>query len=269
MKKRKILLALCILFLLAAGLRYYNTSVDCLEVAVTVAGLPEAFDGLRILLLTDLHGRQIGENSKTLLRLAAETQPDLIALCGDMLDEAEQLPTLVTLAQGLTELAPVFYVTGNHEWAARCVGETVAALEECGVVCLRNDFVTLTREGQRLILAGTEDPNGPADMCTPEELVQQIRAQAPDDCVVLLNHRNEPPQTWQALGVQVVLSGHAHGGVIRLPFVGGLLDTDRSLFPAYDAGLYRSGQTALYVSRGLGGVRLLCRPELPVIVLKK
>ena len=183
----------------------------------------------------------------------------------------EKLPPLL---RGLCAIAPVYYVTGNHEWRVPGLRGILAQMRACGVTVLQDDWRVLRRGEDALVLAGTDDPCGPAERKTPAELIAEIRAEAGEAAfLLLLTHRNDQLPQWSALGVQAVLAGHCHGGVVRLPFVGGLFGTDRRLCPAWDAGLYRQGETALYVSRGLGYTnvhfRLFNRPEVAVIVLRR
>ena len=138
----------------------------------------------------------------------------------------------------------------------------------CVVVALT--ALLLERDGQTIVLAGADDPNAYRDMDTPADLLTRIRAEVPGDpYVALLYHRNNSLSLWSSLQPDLVLAGHGHGGVIRLPLVGGLLGVDRQLFPKDCEGLYTTGRTTLAVSRGLGGVRLFNRPHLPTIVLKR
>ena len=251
MRRRKTAVLLVLTALLAAGfLLWGNCSLQTTETALVSPALPPAFDGLRIVELADLHGRVFGRGSRRLLAAVRRAEPDLICIDGDLFDEHTDLAMLPPLLRGLCAIAPVYYVTGNHDWRV------------------------LRRGEDALIVAGTDDPCGPAERKTPAELIADIRAEAGEAAfLLLLAHRNDQLPQWSALGVQAVLAGHCHGGVVRLPFVGGLFGTDRRLFPAWDAGLYRQGETALYVSRGLGYTnvhfRLFNRPEVAVIVLRR
>jgi len=246
----------------------YNTWIQTEKVVVSSSALPEGFDGYRVLLVSDLHARSFGAENKWLLRTVQTAQPDLIALCGDLLDEKEQIGMVMELVGALTAIAPCCYVTGNHEWAAGCVNELSAALTAVGVTVLDDDYALLERANDAIVLAGFCDPNGHTSREARRKLVEEIRQVQEEPYILLLNHRNEPPEVFADLGVQTVLSGHGHGGVIRLPFIGGLLDTDRTLFPQYTSGLYTAGETNLVVSRGLGGTRILCRPHLPLLILR-
>ena len=267
MKKRRKLWAAAALTAVLAAL-YCNYALEAEDWTVTSARLPAAFDGLRITLLTDIHGTQYGPDSGRLLKAVAGSRPDLIAISGDLADEATNLSSLEPLVTGLAALAPTYFVTGNHEWVRRDTEAVLDQLEAWGVTVLRNSYVTLEREGQTLVMAGVEDPNGYRDMEQPAQFLDRLRREVPGDpYVVMLCHRNNTLDLWASLEADLVLAGHGHGGVIRLPFVGGLLSVDRTLFPQDCEGLYTRGRTTLAVSRGLGGVRLWNRPHLPTLVL--
>ena len=275
MHRRKTAVLLVLTALLAAGfLLWGNCSLQTTETALVSPALPPAFDGLRIVELADLHGRVFGRGSRRLLAAVRRAEPDLICIDGDLFDEHTDLAMLPPLLRGLCAIAPVYYVTGNHEWRVPGLRGILAQMRACGVTVLQDDWRVLRRGEDALIVAGTDDPCGPAERKTPAELIADIRAEAGEAAfLLLLTHRNDQLPQWSALGVQAVLAGHCHGGVVRLPFVGGLFGTDRRLFPAWDAGLYRQGETALYVSRGLGYTnvhfRLFNRPEVAVIVLRR
>ena len=275
MRRRKTAVLLVLTALLAAGfLLWGNCSLQTTETALVSPALPPAFDGLRIVELADLHGRVFGRGSRPLLAAVRRAEPDLICIDGDLFDEHTDLAMLPPLLRGLCAIAPVYYVTGNHEWRVPGLRGILAQMRACGVTVLQDDWRVLRRGEDALVLAGTDDPCGPAERKTPAELIADIRAEAGEAAfLLLLAHRNDQLPQWSALGVQAVLAGHCHGGVVRLPFVGGLFGTDRRLFPAWDAGLYRQGETALYVSRGLGYTnvhfRLFNRPEVAVIVLRR
>lgn len=275
MRRRKTAVLLVLTALLAAGfLLWGNCSLQTTETALVSPALPPAFDGLRIVELADLHGRVFGRGSRRLLAAVRRAEPDLICIDGDLFDEHTDLAMLPPLLRGLCAIAPVYYVTGNHEWRVPGLRGILAQMRACGVTVLQDDWRVLRRGEDALVLAGTDDPCGPAERKTPAELIADIRAEAGEAAfLLLLTHRNDQLPQWSALGVQAVLAGHCHGGVVRLPFVGGLFGTDRRLFPAWDAGLYRQGETALYVSRGLGYTnvhfRLFNRPEVAVIVLRR
>ena len=276
MKRRGCLSRLMVLLaaaLIAAGFWYFeNTVIDAEEISVSSARLPAAFSGFRIAVLSDLHGKEFGPDNEDLVDAVAAAEPDLIALTGDLCDEYADPAAAVDLAGRLAELAPTYYVSGNHEWVMEDPWGFFSMLEEAGVTVLHNAYEVLSVDGQSLVLAGVDDPNGPWDQKTPAELVGEIRAELGDPYIVMLAHRNEQLEMWSELAVDTVICGHGHGGIIRLPFVGGVLGQGRQLFPEHTDGLYTEGRTQMVVSRGLGNsglpLRIFNRPHLPVVVLQ-
>lgn len=263
-------LVILLLLILGALLFRDNFQVRNLGYDPVFPDLPDAFDGLRILQVSDLHGRDI--LTKQLLQRTKTAKPDLILLTGDLADGEGQLTKLEPLIRGLADLAPVYYVTGNHEWALADTEGFLQELSGLGVTVLRNSFVTLERNGDRLLLAGLEDPNGYADMKTPEELAREMAA-AGGGFSLLMAHRPDRFPDYAALGFRVVFSGHTHGGMLRLPFLGGVLAPGHVLFPEYDGGLFSLGGSVMVQSRGLSGVngfpRIFNPMEVPLVVLHK
>lgn len=270
-----------LLILAAAGAVWFHWQCWGLQTTHAQAelpGLPQGFDGFTIVHLSDLHGHEYGEGSRDLLDRVRAESPDLIVVTGDLIDQKSQLEMVPALARGLSAIAPAYYVTGNHEWAlgSGAVRELKDVLAQCGVTVLSNQYEILERGGSRLVLAGVDDPNGRADQTTPEELRAQIEAGAPGLFTLLLAHRNDHFGQYAAAGYHFVMSGHGHGGIVRLPFVGGLMGTNRQFFPPWTAGVYRLGNSTLFVSRGLGnntvpfqGFRVFNRPEVAVVTLKR
>ncbi len=258
----------------AAFLRWQMWGVEVTHTQVAVSGLPQGFVGMRMVHLSDLHGHVYGENHQDLLRRVAEQKPELIALTGDVIDQASQRGILPALAQGLSAIAPTYFVTGNHEWAVGDVGRTKGILEENGVTVLSNQYTLLERNGDQVVLAGVDDPNGYADQKTPGELYQEIAAAHPGLCTILLAHRNNLFDQYAACGYDLILAGHAHGGIVRLPFTDGMFGPGRQMFPTWTAGVYTLGESTLFATRGLGnnttpipGFRLFNQPEIAVLEL--
>ena len=238
--------------------------------------LPEGFDGCRIAVLSDLHGAEFGADGNALYRKTARQKPDYIFFLGDIEDSVRgAVPGYAErVADGLSAIAPTYYVTGNHEWAIGGVPELKERLEAHGVRVLSNEFAAPERGGDRLIVAGVDDPNGYADQKSPEAVAAEIYAEYGNPFWILLAHRNNLfPTKYCYLGADLVLSGHGHGGLIRLPFTDGLISVDRKLFPSWTAGFYEKGGARLFVTRGLGNsgntFRLFNRPEIAVITLRK
>lgn len=192
------------------------------------------------------------------------------------------IPYAKAVGKALSAIAPTYYVTGNHEWAHgnAAVEELKTALRESGVTVLSNQFVPLERNGQTIFIAGIDDPNGYADQTTPEELAAKLYAQQEAPFWLLLAHRNTLFNgRYCRLGADLTFCGHAHGGIWRLPFTDGLVDTNLNLLPSFTSGFYHCNDVdcegaEVFVSRGLGNspkwaVRLFNRPQIAVVTLKK
>ena len=239
---------------------------------IEVASAPDGFAGYRIVLISDLHAKEFGAGNEKFIQYVKDLHPDLIAIVGDILHEKSQLAMIPAVASGLASVAPTYYVTGNHEWAAHVVQELEPLLEENGVHVLSNTYVMLERGGDKIALLGAEDSNGYADQKTIAELSEEVRQEQGDVYKILLSHRNTRIEEYVDAHIDLTLCGHAHGGLIRLPGTDALIGPHREFFPSYTAGLYDLPYGQLVASRGLGNqfpaFRLFNRPDVPVVVLE-
>ena len=274
---RGCLTALIILALIAAAAAFLiKDSRDDLEISryeVKSQKLPESFDGFKIVQLSDLHGAEFGDDGMELVEKVKELEPDIIALTGDFVTDEGDLAAVEKLAGRLTELCPVYFVSGNHEFGSGLAVKVRNILERAGVKYLSNEYLTISRGEDGILLGGVEDPLAYADMLSPDELAQKMNDAAPDAFKILLGHRNYWMTEYPELPVDLIFCGHAHGGLIRIPGVGGLIGTDRRLFPDFDAGQFNNGRYTLIVSRGLGNSvpipRVFNRPEIVCVELTR
>lgn len=272
---RGCLTALIILALIAAAAAFLiKDSREDLEISryeVNSKKLPESFDGFKIVQLSDLHGAEFGEDGMGLVEKVKELEPDIIALTGDFVTDEGDLAAVEKLAARLVKLCPVYFISGNHEFGSGLAVKVRNILERAGVKYLSNEYLTISRGEDEILLGGVEDPLAYADMLSPDELAQKMNDAAPDAFKILLGHRNYWMTEYPELPVDLIFCGHAHGGLIRIPGVGGLIGTDRRLFPDFDAGEYNNGRYTLIVSRGLGNSvsipRIFNRPEIVCVEL--
>lgn len=272
--KRRLGVFALLVLTFAAYAVWENTTPERTYFDVSFSDLPHGFDGCRIVVLSDLHGAEFGEGNSALLAAVAAEEPEYIFYLGDLEDRfrGHTEGYAETIGAGLSAIAPTYYVTGNHEWAVGEVPALKKTLAAAGVTVLSNQYVTLTRNGDAIVLAGIDDPNGYADQKTPEQLASELYAAEGDPFWLLLAHRNDRfAAQYSLLGADLVLSGHGHGGIWRPPFTDGLVSHDFQLFPSYMAGLYEENGSALFVTRGLGNsgpsFRLMNRPEVAVLTL--
>ena len=272
---------LLLLFILLTAVILFDSysRIVTTEYELEYSSLPDSFNGFRIVVLSDIHAAVFGSNNKRLIENVIRAKPDIIAITGDFIDNSnvlslnKQLAIAEKLVKELILIAPIYYVTGNHEWDGGVIWDLLPLLQEHDVTVLRNRYTHIERSGESIIIAGTDDPNGPADMIKPGEFVGRIDKTEDKGFVVMLEHRNNRLPLYSELGIELLLCGHAHGGIIRLPFTDGLIGPMRELFPTYTNGLYTMGDTNMLVSRGIGnhtGVpRFLNNPHIVVAVLRK
>ena len=253
------------LLVLLVWVLWANTALEVNEWRVQAEALPESFDGFRIAQVSDLHNTS---NWPEAVEALESAQPDLIVLTGDLIDSRRtDVDTALDFVRAALEIAPCYYVTGNHESRVREWHSLRQGLLEAGVTVLENEKTVLLHGGEAITLLGLTDPDFGID--TVSALTALTAGE--EGFTILLSHRPELMELYAASGVDLVFSGHAHGGQIRIPFLGGLVAPHQGLFPEYDEGLYRMAGTPMLVSRGIGNsiipLRINNRPEIVVAVL--
>lgn len=280
MKKKRLIIAGVALVLLALVIwtAWGNTALELNTYAVTSDELPDAFDGYRIAHVSDLHNAEMGDGNEKLLAMLREAEPDMIAITGDMIDSRNtDVEVALAFAEKAMQIAPCYYVTGNHEARVSEYEELKTGLETAGVIVLDDERMELVLSGESITLLGVDDPSFGTDYLFGDSasVVSNTLAEITtkeDGFSILLSHRPELFDTYVEYGMNLVLSGHAHGGQFRLPFVGGLVAPNQGLFPKYDSGLFTEGSTNMIVSRGIGNsllpFRFNNRPEVILIELR-
>ena len=278
MKRRVILLIIAAALVLALliWLLWANSSPAATQVTVASGALPEAFEGFKIAHVSDLHNAVFGRKNEKLLSLIRAAKPDIIAITGDLIDSRHtDIDSALAFVEAAAEIAPVYYVTGNHE-SRLDFDEIEPRLIAAGARVLRNEAEDIGRGGERIRLAGIDDPSFIRTGGTAEERAAAELEQLGDGggtFTVLLAHRPELVEVYAEYGAGLILSGHAHGGQVRLPLLGGLYAPGQGLLPEYDSGLYSLGETQMVVSRGLGNsvapLRVNNRPELVIVTLSR
>lgn len=241
-----------------------NSALTLTEYSVQSSDLPAAFDGFQIAQVSDLHNVEFGSDNQKLLVLLKASRPDLIAVTGDLLDSRRtDLEAAVDFLREAVNIAPVYYVPGNHESRIpESYARLKAAMEALGVVILENESQFFEKGGQSFTITGLLDPDFEA--ATPELTSEGFQ--------LVLSHRPELFDWYTQQCFDLVLAGHAHGGQFRLPLIGGLFAPHQGFFPKYDSGIYTGGDTTMIVSRGLGNslfpLRFNNQPELILITLE-
>lgn len=281
MKKKKIVRIVVIAFFLALVIWtvWGNTALELNWYTVSSDRVPDAFDGYRIAHVSDLHNTEMGKENEKLLTMLREAAPDMIAITGDLVDcRRTDIEVALQFTTAAMEIAPCYYVTGNHEARISEYDELKERLTKQGVIVLEDASVELELSGEKMVVIGVNDPAFPTDdLYGDSESVMKKKLQALsgniEEFTILLSHRPELFESYADSNIDLVLSGHAHGGQFRLPFVGGLMVPNQGFFPEYDAGLFTEGMTTMFVSRGIGNsafpFRFNNRPEVILVELER
>ena len=279
MSKKQIILTVVITVLVSLLIWtvWGNTALEIYEFQVSIDQIPESFSGFRIAQISDLHNAEFGESNSKLIELLSQSDPDIIVLTGDLIDSRQtDIDVALAFAQEAMKIAPVYYVSGNHEARVREYEDLKMDLLEAGVTVLENQKVQITREGENITLMGIDDPSFWEDYLfgdsasVARQAIEDLQNES-DGYTILLSHRPELFDVYVDTGMDLVFSGHAHGGQFRLPFIGGLVAPNQGFFPEYDAGLFSEVNTTMIVSRGVGNsiipIRFNNRPEIVVVEL--
>nr|WP_141719839.1 metallophosphoesterase [Domibacillus iocasae] len=246
-----------------------NNVLTVTDIPVESQNIPAGFDGYRIVQLSDLHSKSFGDQQQVLAEKVKAQRPDVLFFTGDLIDlRRGDEENGYTLMEEMMKIAPVYFVTGNHEW--QVFEEKEKRLREMGVNVLRNESVTLQHEGDTINLIGIDDP---LITETAEALQTAWKTmESTEQYTILLSHRPELFSLYADANMDLTFTGHAHGGQIRIPFVGGLFAPGQGFFPDYTAGAHTIDSSTMIVNRGLGNSmapqRIFNRPEIVVTQLK-
>ena len=276
-KKTILPLLLSFLIILIGWTLWGNAALEVNEFEIVSDRIPQGFDGFRIAQVSDLHNARFGEDNAKLIELLSQTEPDIIVLTGDLIDSRNtDVETALDFARQAVEIAPVYYVSGNHESRVTAYMDLKMGLVSAGVTVLENQKVEITRGQEHITLMGIDDPSFQesylfGDAAGVAEQVIGDLQEASDGYTILLSHHPELFDVYVDTGMDLVFSGHAHGGQIRVPFAGGLVAPNQGFFPEYDAGQFTEEKTTMIVSRGIGNsiipVRINNQPEIIVATL--
>ncbi|WDH76663.1 metallophosphoesterase [Exiguobacterium marinum] len=275
MTKRKSTLLFVVLSILLFTATYNALTVRTYNVTSEKLSVDES---LRIVLLSDLHSASYGYKQSILIDQVRAQEPDLIALPGDLLDRYRSPEPAFELIEGLAGIAPMYFVTGNHEIddSEDYVRHNVKnVFRSHGVTVLENEWEPITINEIELVVGGLEDPlrtytENIYGSWETDAASSMQNVESNDTFNVLLSHRAEEVDTYADLPFDLVLSGHAHGGQVRIPYLlNGLFAPDQGFFPKYAGGLYEHETFTHVIGRGFNYSfnvpRIYNPPEIVVI----
>ncbi len=253
---------------------YSNVKIDVTEVEIS------SDKSMTFLHLSDLHKKKFGENYEKIFAKIPKNHYDGIFFTGDLISRSEKdFGKKIEFMKRLGEIAPVYFVGGNHEAdVPKSYAQLCAELEKVGVVVLRNQSVNLDINGKKITVAGLEpegrfykNPDGGYRKLPTfdDDYLTDKLGQKGENYTILLAHSPFEMGKYAKWGADIVLCGHVHGGVVRLPILGGILSPERKFFPKYSGGIYTENNTQMIVSRGLGKFRIFNNSQIIQLKFKE
>lgn len=278
MKLKKIAIgAITALILIVSFLYWQNNDIVTTNINIENSKIPNNFDKFKILQVSDLHNKEFGKNQEKLVNLTKEINPDIIVVTGDAIDSRRtNMDIAIDYLSQVAKIYPTYYVTGNHERRISDYNKFEESLIKSKVKVLNNQFENIKIGNEEISLIGMKDISFiTSDDKSAEYLsiLNNIKKETNNNFTILLSHRPDIIEVYSKANVDLVFTGHAHGGQIRLPFTDGLFAPNQGLLPKYTSGKFKEDNTEMIVSRGLGNslfpFRIFNRPELIVTTLNK
>ena len=280
-KQKNILIFLLVtIIVLFIFFTWQNNSITINNISFKNDAIPEGFNGYKILQISDLHNKEFGTNQDKILAKIEKINPDIIVVTGDLIDSNHtNIDVAMDLINGAIDIAPIFYISGNHEAWSGLYSDLKTKLENSGVTVLDNEKIQVFNNNDAIDIIGLSDTSfidsdsleygGNTDT---KNLLSTLTENS-NNFKILLSHRPELFNIYSSSNVNLVFSGHAHGGQFRLPFIGGLIAPDQGFLPKLTEGIHTNNNTSMVISRGLGNsiipIRIFNRPELVVVTLSK
>lgn len=288
MKNKKLILLMLLIFILLIiiyDILYSSKKVDITKYTIANEKIPQEFNDFKILQLSDFHSSGYKDTTDIIISKVKEINPDMIVMTGDMVSwEIENIEEFEKLINSLSGLCPIYYTNGNHEQLSEILRpkkyeNLLDKLESLDIIFLRDNYIEITKDGQSINLYEIDIP---LDNATG---LHASRWQLESDYVettlpqadyskfnILLAHNPLFIKQYSKWGADLVLSGHMHGGIIRIPIINvGIASPEKGVFPKYDAGKFKKGNTTMIVNRGIGtssiGLRIFNNPEISIITL--
>lgn len=283
--KKKLILLVVILIVILFILNSFK-KVDVTSYTISNKKISKEFNDFKIVQLSDFHSSGYKDTTEIIISKVKEIKPDIIVMTGDMVNwRTKDTDELKKLLNSLADLCPMYYVTGNHEQLSEGLitgkyQNILDLLDELNITFLRNEYVEIERNGEIINLYGMDIPldsktaKYPSNWQLENDYVERNLPQIDSSKFnILLSHNPVYLKQYSKWGADLVLSGHMHGGIIRIPIIGvGILSAEKSLFPKYDDGKFNKGDTTMIVNRGIGtssfDLRVFNNPEISVITLE-
>jgi len=275
MKIKKGIIIATIITTVAVFCYWQNNDISITNIDFTNSKVPHNFNDYKILQVSDLHNKEFGKNQNKLVELTKEINPNIIVVTGDLIDSRRtNIDIAVNYMSQAVKIAPTYYIPGNHESRIDEYDKLEKMLSKEGINILSNDSENIKINNQEITLLGMEDISFINSENRKKEfssILSNLKNESNENLTILLSHRPDLIDIYAKQNIDLVFTGHAHGGQIRLPFIGGLLSPGQGFLPKYTSGVYEKDNTKMIVNRGLGNslfpLRIFNRPELIVTTL--
>lgn len=277
-RKKKIIIILICILMIALFCFWQNNVLEVTHYTFSSNEISDNFDGYRIVQISDLHNKEFGNEQQRLIKKIQELQPDMIAVTGDIVDSSHtDIDVAIAFLEKAVKIAPCYYITGNHEkWLDGALyAKLIDQIDYTGAIILDNEVVEInsnnskdtTHDATTFTIIGLDDGSLLGD--TLHELSKDIDN---EQFVLLIAHEPQYMTFYSQENVDLILSGHAHGGQFRIPGIGGVVAPDQGFFPEYTEGLHEENGVSMIISRGLGNsiipLRIFNQPEIVCVELK-
>lgn len=285
-KNKTIILLISLVIIITFIYIYFPVKVDVSKYAISNEKITQEFNNFKILQLSDFHSKGYRGTTDIIINKIKKINPDIVVMTGDMVSwEIKNIEELEKLINELAADYPIYYINGNHEELSEFLKaeeyrDFLRKIEALGVTYIKNDFIEIEKDGQSIDLYEVDillDEATGLYMTTEQLEDNYMEKVLPQDDSskfnILLAHNPLFIEEYSEWGADLVLSGHMHGGIIRIPIIDvGIASPERNYFPKYDAGEFKVGDTTMIVNRGIGvsssGLRIFNNPEISVITLK-
>ena len=274
--KKKFVIILLLILLITVFLIFQNNNLVISEYDYENNNIPSSFNGFKVVHISDLHNKLFGKDQRRILKKVENIDPDIIVITGDLIDRKKyNLDKAMKFINGAIKIAPIYYVSGNHEARSGKYSILQEQLLKAGVAVLDNEMIKIKKDNDLIDIIGVSDPAFVSDSLFEDSIIELEKTlenyKENDNFKILLSHRAELFDIYFENNMDIIFSGHAHGGQIRIPFVGGIIAPDQGFFPKHSQGVYTNQDSTMYVSRGLGNslfpFRIFNRPEIIVVTL--
>ena len=273
-KKIKVFLIIFFLFLVFIYLFVQNNFVEVTKYEIESEKIPTEFNNYKIIQISDYHNNRSNIIHKDIKKIIKEEKPDIVVITGDFVDSnITDVKEALNLIKNINDYSKIYYVSGNHEAVIGEYDDLINGMKKLGVTILDNEVIKLEKDNTFINLIGVKDPRfySTTSRYTMTKTFKELDYDK-NLFSVLLSHRPELFDIYVSNKVDLVLTGHAHGGQIRIPFIGGVIAPDQGFFPKYTSGLFEEKNTKMIISRGIGNsvlpFRINNRPEIVIVTLK-